>query len=96
LAEHLYAIYDHKFAELIKPIALEISEKIRNRIEDNGNLQKSELKQIMQLFIQLKLFIDKGMEVASSDESQLKEFSSWFADTTNQWNEFSVFTVLQR
>jgi hypothetical protein len=92
----LYKIYDREFAELIKPIALEISAETGHRIEENADLAKSSVNKLFQLFIQLKLFCDKGIEIGSTGESRLREFSSWFCDTTEHWNEFSVFTTIKR
>lgn len=75
---------------------MEISANIGDHLTESADLSKSVVNKLLQLFIQLKLFCDKGMEVTSSGESQLREFSSWFSDATDQSDEFSVFSTLGR
>jgi hypothetical protein len=90
--EILFEAYSSKLAEIIKPIAMEISNS-KNNLDSNSNNATSKL---LQLYLRLKTFADKGTKQYGVNDSEIKNYFNWFAGAIDKWCEFSVSKSLNR
>lgn len=87
--EYLYKAYDTKLAETIKPFAIKISNL-------NTDVDTEVSKKLFRLYMQLKVFSDKGQELFGPCESCMKDYFNWFSGGIDKWCKASVYTALTR
>lgn len=98
LTETLYTAYDKKLTEIVKPIVLEISKSKEGHVDtfSEPGAEHDVAKGLFELYIQLKSFSDKGMELYSDKNFEMKEYFTWFVDGIDRWCKASVFSALTR
>lgn len=93
----MYEVYDTKLRELIKPITIEISNTKDGHV-DSFSKPNSEavVKKLFSLYMQLKAFSDKGLELFGDCEFGTKNYFDWFSGGIDKWCKVSVFSALSR
>lgn len=91
--ELLYKAFEFELAVMVKPIVLEISNS------KNGYVDKGENEigvKLFQLYMVLKSFSDRGIELYGNLDFQMKDYFDWFSGGIDKWNKVSIFTALTR
>ena len=81
-AEHLYAAYDARLVNMIKPIVIEISNKKEENFTQSREIVATKL---FELYKELKTFSDIGWDIYSTEEFEMKNNLSWFAGGIDKW-----------
>lgn len=93
----LYKAYDTKVTEIIKPISVEISNTKDGHIDNlTDPSSKNVPNQLFALYMKLKAFSDKGLELYGGREFGTKNYFEWFSGGIDKWCEVSVFSALSR
>jgi hypothetical protein len=93
----LYKAYDLKIAEVVRPIAIEISNTKDCNIDSFFQSDsKTVAKKLFELYMALKVFSDKGLEFFGDCKFATKNYFNWFSGGIDKWNEVSVFSALSR
>lgn len=94
-AELLFRAFDAKFAELIKLHVVEICEK-----QPMETLFKPDscntVKKLYELFLCIKKFSDKGMEVTTDFDFQTLHFFKWFSTNFDHKCDYPIFNAFSR
>lgn len=53
-------------------------------------------KKMFQLYMKIKVFSDKGLELYGNSDFEMKEYFSWFSNGIDKWCKVSVFNALTR
>lgn len=98
LTETLYKAYDRKLTEIIKPIVIEISKSKEGHVDmfSEPGAEHDVAKGLFELYMRLKAFSDKGMELYPDQNFEMKEYFTWFVDGIDRWCKASVFSALTR
>lgn len=90
--ESLYKAYGSKLTEIIRPIAIAVS-NAKDTPESNVN---SAISKLLQLYLRLKTFVDKGTKKYGGNDFVVKNYFFWFSGAIDKWCEFAVSKTLNR
>ena len=90
--------YDKKLTQLVKPIALEISNSKEGNIDTFSQAGDCHgvAKALFELYMEMKKFSDAALLLFTSRDFLTDDYFTWFSGGIDKWCKVSVFSALSR
>lgn len=75
---------------------LDICNTKEGNIDNYDKIKENVATKLFELYLQLKVFSDRGMESYGIEELRMGKYYEWFTANVDKWNMVSVFNAITR
>lgn len=96
-SECVYKAHTTKLSEVIKPSIFELINNDKLAIDTSqSSSEKNISKKLFQLYLQLKIFVDLGLQLFDSCDFPTEDYFNWFSCGIDMKSKITIFNANMR